>query len=269
MPAEPPDSVQPSGAASDPLPVDWDASSYHRISDMQLEGGKRFLDSIDLEGDEVVLDAGCGTGRVTKLLLERVPRGRVIAVDASPSMIEQARENLGDEVELRVADLVDLRLDEPVDLVFSTSALHWVLDHDAALRSFYDALRPGGRLAVHCGAEGNVARLRDAISSVSREPPYSEYLRGFEHPWLFAGQAEMRARLEGAGFDVIRCELEERRIELEQPREWHRTVGLPVHLSRLPEELREPFLDAVLERIPDPARLRFVRFNIEARRPES
>ena len=233
---------------------------------MQLEGGRRFLESLSLEGHEVVLDAGCGTGRVTQLLLERVPRGRVIGVDASPSMIERARENLGDDIELLVADLTELQIDEPVDMVFSTSTFHWILDHDRLFAALHRALKPG-RLAAHFGGAGNVERLTSEIGAVARETPYSEHLAGYEFPWLFATSEEMTARLESAGFEVVRCASEERRLELSDPREWHRTVGMPVQLAKLPENLREPYLDAVLERMSDPSRLRFVRLNVEARRP--
>jgi SAM-dependent methyltransferase len=62
-----------------------------------------------------VLDAGCGTGRVTALLAERLPRGHVVAVDGSAAMVEQARARLGARAEVLVADLLDLELAEPVD----------------------------------------------------------------------------------------------------------------------------------------------------------
>jgi trans-aconitate 2-methyltransferase len=269
MPDDRPDPPVSATAAGRHDPVDWDAETYHRVSDMQLEGGRRFLAGVELDGDEVVLDAGCGTGRVTKLLLDRVPRGRVIGVDASPSMIERARENLGPEVELHVSNLLEIRLDEPVDVVFSTSTFHWILDHDRLFRVLYDALRPGGRLAAHFGGAGNVERLRTEIGAVARRAPFAEHLAEYEHPWLFASVEETIGRLESTGFEVIRCSAEERLLELADPREWHRTVGMPVQLANLPEELREPYLDAVLDRMPDPGRLRFVRLNIEARRPPS
>ena len=110
-------------------PVDWDASTYHRVADNQEEWGTEVLERLDLSGDETVLDAGCGSGRVTRLLLERLPRGRVIGVDAAPSMIEEARSNLseyGDRVELRVGNLVDLEMEAEVDAVFSNATFHWI-----------------------------------------------------------------------------------------------------------------------------------------------
>jgi len=247
---------------------DWDARSYNRISDMQLESGRDFLAPIPLRGDELAIDAGCGTGRVTRLLLERLPRGRVIGVDASPSMVEQARENLGADVELVVSDLLELEPPEPVDLVFSTATFHWILDHDRLFRTIHGWLRPGGLLAAQFGGKGNVQDVIDAIVTASGREPFAQHLRGVEHPWMFPAPEDEAERLERAGFVDVRCEREERWFEFDDPREFQRTVGLAVHLDRLPEELREPFLDTVLAGIGDPTRVHLIRTNVHARRPE-
>ncbi len=137
---------------------DWDAATYHRISEPQVTWGRRVLDRLPLRGDETVLDAGCGTGRLTAELLERLPRGRVLALDNSPAMLAAAREYLaprfGDRVSFVLADLQELAdrpLPEPVDAIFSTAAFHWVLDHPRLFRGLYRALRPGGRLVAQCG----------------------------------------------------------------------------------------------------------------------
>lgn len=245
---------------------DWDAGSYDRISDMQLESGRDFLARLPLRGDEVAIDAGCGTGRVTSLLLERLPRGRVIGVDGSPSMIERARESLGEEVELVVSDLLEFVPQEPVDLVFSTATFHWILDHDRLFRAIRGWLQPGGLLAAQFGGKGNVRDVVDAIVAASRREPFAEHLRGFEHPWVFPAPEEEAERLERAGFVDIRCDRVDSRFEFDDPREFQRTVGLAVHLDRLPEELREPFLDTVLAGIGDPSQVHLIRTNVHARR---
>jgi trans-aconitate 2-methyltransferase len=248
--------------------LDWDARSYDRISDMQLESGRDFLATIPLRGDELVVDAGCGTGRVTRLLLERVPRGQVVGVDGSPSMIERARENLGPEVELIVSNLLEFAPDDPVDLAFSTATFHWIADHDRLFRAIHAWLRPGGLLAAQFGGKGNVQNVIDAIVAASRREPFAEHLRGFEHPWVFPAPEEEAERLEQAGFVDVRCERQERWFEFDDPREFQRTVGLAVHLDRLPDKLREPFLDTVLAGIEDPSRVHLIRTNIRARRPQ-
>ncbi|MGH2874898.1 MAG: class I SAM-dependent methyltransferase, partial [Solirubrobacteraceae bacterium] len=83
---------------------DWDATTYDRISAPQQGWAAEQLDRVRLDGDEVVLDAGCGSGRVTAELVARVPRGRVYAVDAAPSMVAHAREALGDRATVLCQD---------------------------------------------------------------------------------------------------------------------------------------------------------------------
>ena len=247
-------------------PLDWDAGSYDQISDMQLESGREFLSTVPLRGDELAVDAGCGTGRVTRLLLERLPRGRVFGVDASPSMVERARETRDGAAEVVLSDLLEFEPPEPVDVVFSTATFHWIPDHDRLFRSIRGWLRPGGMLAAQFGGKGNVQDVVDAIVGASSREPFAEHLRGFEHPWMFPSPEEEAERLERAGFVDVRCEREDRWFEFEDPREFQRTVGLAVHLDRLPRELHEQFLDTVLAGIADPSKVHLIRANIHALR---
>src|SRR5215211_8769583 len=155
-------------------PRDWEATTYERLSAPMTAMGTEVLDRLVLRGEETVLDAGCGTGNVTRLLLERLPRGRVIAVDASPSMVEQARDLLPPEVDVRQADLLELALDEPVDAILSTATFHWVPDHERLCANLYAALKPGGRLVAQCGGHGNVEQVKQAGIELMHEAPYAE-----------------------------------------------------------------------------------------------
>jgi len=250
--------------------VDWDAATYDRVADPQEEWGKAVLARLDLQGDETVLDAGCGSGRVTKLLLERLPRGHVIGVDASPSMIEMAREAFAgeDRVELRVADLVELELVDPADAIFSNAAFHWILDHRRLFARLYSALRPGGALEAQCGGEGNVAEWIRAIESVQGDERFVAYLRGLADPYNFASVGDTEVRLRRVGFDVNRVWLERKVATPREPREFVRAAGLSKHLALLPDDLQDEFIDAVLGSMPRPFTLEYRRLNISARKPQ-
>ncbi len=248
-------------------PVDWDASSYDSLADPQEEWAREVLERLELRGDESMLDAGCGSGRVTRLLIDRLPQGRVVAVDASPSMVEMVRGVLRPQDEALLANLTELELTEPVDAIFSNATFHWVLDHDRLFQRLYAALREGGQLEAQCGGEGNVAEFVRTIEAMSGDERFAPYLRGTLEPWKFAGVGETEVRLERAGFASVRLWLERKRFQPRDPRGYLRASGLASHLDRLPENLHEEFVDAVTGSMPRPLVLEYVRLNISARRP--
>jgi trans-aconitate 2-methyltransferase len=243
---------------------EWDADTYDEVSDPQFEWGTEVLERLELRGDEVVVDAGCGSGRVTEELVERLPNGRVIAVDGSSAMVEKAKERLGDRAEYLVSDLVELQLPEPVDLVFSTATFHWIQDHDALFRQLRGALRAGGRLVAQCGGKGNVARHTEAIAAVAADPEYRRHLSEARGLWNFASPEETEPRLAAAGFAGARCWLQPKPVQPSRPLEFVTTVTLGPILDQLPEEKRRPFAEAVLAEHEEPLVLDYVRLNIEA-----
>jgi trans-aconitate 2-methyltransferase len=246
-------------------PREWDAETYDAISDPQFSWGMEVLERLELRGDEDAIDAGCGSGRVTEQLLERLPRGGVLAVDASEAMVAKARERLGDRASYLVADLAELQVAEPVELIFSTATFHWILDHERLFARLRAALRPGGRLVAQCGGLGNVAEHAQAIAAVATRSEYARHFEGMTLMWNFAGPEETEDRLRAAGFASARCWLEAKPVTPEDPLRFTMTVTLGPHLARLPEELRRPFAEAILERSPQPLTLDYVRLNIEAR----
>jgi trans-aconitate 2-methyltransferase len=219
-----------------------------------------------LNGDERVLDAGCGTGRVTAALVERLPRGEVVAIDGSPAMVEAARERLGDSVELRVADLVELELDPPADAILSTATFHWIADHERLFARLLELLRPGGRLVAQCGGAGNIAALKAAAEEVGNREPFAPALAGWSGPWNFAGTQETAERLRRLGWTDVWTWYQHVRVEPDDPHEYLGTVALGEHLERLDPDIRGAFVDAVIAELDEPV-VEYVRLNILARSP--
>jgi trans-aconitate 2-methyltransferase len=244
--------------------TDWNAAAYDRVADPQVRWGAEVLERLELRGDERVLDAGCGTGRVTELLLARVPRGHVVSLDASPAMLDEARRRLAphaDRLTFVHADLGQpLPIDEPVDAILSTATFHWVLDHDALFANLAAVLRPGGELVAQCGGYGNIARFIEVASSV--DPGFARNPHNFQTPEATA------ERLQRSGFVDIRTWLSDAptRFDPGEPFEsFIETVCLRTHLAGLPEADQAPFVKAVAARMPEPV-LDYVRLNITARR---
>jgi trans-aconitate 2-methyltransferase len=243
---------------------DWDGASYDRISGTMEALGLEVLARLPLSGAETVLDAGCGSGRITEALIARVPEGHVIGVDQSASMIESARERLGPTADLRVADLTELELEQPVDAILSTATFHWIVDHDRLFRRLRAALRPGGRMAAQCGGEGNIDILRGHVAALLTAEPYARHFANWRPPWNYAGPDETRERLLEAGFGAAECRLTPAPREPEHPREFLSTIVLGPHVQHLPTELRERFMDDVLDLLGEPVVVDYVRLNIDA-----
>jgi trans-aconitate 2-methyltransferase len=241
------------------MPRDWDAGAYDRLPIPMTRWGTVVVGWLDLDGDERVLDAGCGTGQVTERLLERLPDGEVVALDGSPSMIDQARVRLGeDRVRYLVHDLLDPIPIEPVDAVLSTATFHWVPDHDWLFANLAEVLEPRGQLAAQCGGAGNAAELAHVV----RELGYD-----LEEDKVFAGPLETRKRLERAGFTDVETWLhpEPTPIPRDDLELYLQTVCLGSVIRRVPLEDRDAFLAEAAERLPGGV-IDYVRLNIRARR---
>jgi trans-aconitate 2-methyltransferase len=226
-----------------------------------------------VRGDEAAIDAGCGTGRVTELLLAKLPEGSVLAVDGSLAMVEATRRRFAGEPRVRVEhqDLLSLEVDEPVDLIFSTATFHWIADHDRLFEKLARALKPGGRLVAQCGGEGNISRATRAAREAMEAERFRDYFVGWEDDKYYADARTTARRLEAAGFEEVETWLHDEVAPFDSVDELARFLGTVVlggHLEKLPEEERGPFAAAVAEKVAAvegrPA-LDYVRLNMTAR----
>ena len=254
---------------------EWNASEYHRVSDPQFNWGQAVLRRLELRGDERVIDLGCGTGRLTKELGARLPRGQVVGLDASAQMLEQARTYLADcepEVQFVRASLPAIPIAGWADVAFSTATFHWIRDHAALFANIFTALKPAGVLHAQCGGKGNLALARTPAEEVMRLPRYAPYFSDWKPIWEFADEAGTSARLAAAGFTDIETTLESAPIVFEEEgayRAFVSTVVFRLHLAKLPQELQPAFLDEIVARVselPQRFTLDYWRLNMRATR---
>ena len=242
------------------MPHDWDAATYDRLPIPMTGWGLQVLERLELRGDETVLDAGCGTGQVTEALRERLPRGHVIALDASSSMIAKALERLGaDRMTYLTHDLMEPIPIDPVDAILSTATFPWVPDHDRLFANLAAVLLPGGQLVAQCGGWGNLERVNAA----------AERAAGID---LIAAKTyptpeETWTRLEAEGFVDIETWLTEAPVEVpaDALEPYLRTVILSGEVAKRSSEEADGFVRAVAKELGEPA-IDYVRLNIIARK---
>lgn len=235
--------------------VDWNAVAYDDLSNPQFAWGMAVLETVPLQGNERVLDAGCGSGRLAEELLARLPDGELVALDASPQMLAQARERLarfGAKVEFVEASLEDFKLSRQVDGIFSNAVFHWVPDHAAMFRALHAALRPSGWLVAQFGGTGNLDRTHRRAHEASQMAAFRELLADVnEYGAHFETPESTRERMEAAGFRVSHAGLHTVAARFERRERFEaflHTVVLRRPLARLPEAVQSAFLHEVSER---------------------
>lgn len=242
------------------MPREWDATEYDRLPIPMTGWGLSVLDRLALTGDERVLDAGCGTGQVTEALKARLPRGEVVALDGSASMIEVARARLGpDRVTFLVHDLLQPIPVEPVDAVISTATFHWIRDHDRLFANLAAVLRPGGALEAQCGGSGNIASIEAIVRGLG-------HTGGFDAK-RFPDPGETIARLERAGFTDVRCWLhdEPTLLPADELERYLATVCLGGVTDTMSLDEADALVRSVARGMPEPM-IDYVRLDISARR---
>jgi trans-aconitate 2-methyltransferase len=203
----------------------WDAHTYDQVSRLvQYRWGQQVLQWRKWCGNEIVMDAGCGSGLLTKQLAKQVPRGKVYAVDIDSNMIKQAKNNLQffDNIEIMQSSFTDIRLPRKTDVIFSNSALHWIQDHRKAFQNFWEMLKPmnssnnnkdftvssngnntssnGGQLLIQCGGYGNLQRIITMLERITHLDQFKEYFTGWKQPWHFAKAEDTNKLLQEIGY---------------------------------------------------------------------
>jgi trans-aconitate 2-methyltransferase len=185
--------------------TEWNASGYFEQSALQRRLAETSLAGLVLEGSERVLDVGCGDGKITAGIAERLPRGSVVGIDPSGCMIDFARERFRathPNLLFEVGDAARLGYRAAFDVVVSFNALHWVQDQAAALRGIHGALVDGGRGVLQFVPGGERPSLEDVIEQTRTSPLWARYFEGYRPPYVHPVVAEYRSLAEESGLGV-------------------------------------------------------------------
>lgn len=249
----------------------WDARTYDQVSRLvQYRWGQQVLEWRKWRGDEIVMDAGCGSGLLTRRLAKRVPRGKVYAVDIDSNMIKRAKNNLQffDNVEIIQSSFTDIRIPRKLDVVFSNSALHWIQDHKKVFQKFWEMLHPinvssdnndisissndnnnsesNGQLLIQCGGDGNLQRIISMLERITHLDQFKEYFTDWNQPWYFAKPDDTYKLLQETGYVNARVFSSSDQVILPNRRVYSKfvkTVVLKSYLEHLSRDNDHPDID--------------------------
>jgi trans-aconitate 2-methyltransferase len=232
--------------------TEWNASEYARISTLQAAMAKEVLSLLDLEGNERILDVGCGNGKTTAEIAARVPQGAVVGVDASAGMIGFATEHgaLHPNLQFAVADARDLPYQREFDLVVSFNALHWIPDQDHALQSIRSTLKDTGLAQLRLVPKGQRKSLEDVLEETRLSSRWSTYFQGFQDPYLHLTAEQYADLARKNGFEVRRLQIEAKAWDFQSRSAFLAFGGVTFveWTQHLPESDRPDFATDVLDR---------------------
>ncbi|WP_276324718.1 class I SAM-dependent methyltransferase [Orenia marismortui] len=242
---------------------DFDGEKYKESSKHQKEWGSRLIQDLNLKGDEIILDLGCGDGILTAQLAEAVPQGRVLGIDSSLGMIETATKLIRNNLDFQVMDITEINFIEQFDFIFSNAALHWVKDHKNLLDNCFKALKPNGMIRFNFAADGNCSNYFDVIRRTIKEARYRKYFKGFEWPWYMPKISNYKELIEDCKFSEIAVWEENADWHFPNSEElikWIEQPSLVPFLKFISEEDIEAFRKTVIKRMLENTKLEDGRF---------
>jgi trans-aconitate 2-methyltransferase len=222
----------------------WDPQQYERF---QEERGRPFLDlmaMVEPQPGMRVVDLGCGTGRMTRLLEQHLKPREILGLDISPAMLAESASYASGALRFEQGDIATFTADHSYDLVFSNAALHWLPDHPALFARLTTALAPGGQFAVQMPAMYQHPSHVSA-AEVAASPEFASALGGYVNREYVLSVAEYEDVLARLGYDRHRVHLRIYRHQLpsrEEVVEWVKGTLLVPYQERLPPEMYERFL---------------------------
>jgi trans-aconitate 2-methyltransferase len=230
--------------------ADWNPALYSRFEDERTRPARELLARVALEAPRLAYDLGCGPGNSTELLTDRWPGAQVIGTDNSEAMLASARKRLPG-VAFEFSDIATWRPGRAPDLIYANASLQWVLAHENVFPRLFDALAPGGVLAVQMPDNLDEPSHR-LMREVASQPRYAE---------VIGDASAVRSRIlpasgyydllapKASNVDVWRTEYQHRMESPASIVEWLRATGLKSFVDPLPAQLRTSFLADYEQRI--------------------
>ena len=186
------------------------AAKYEKNSLVQKSASDKLFDLLQIKETDAVLDVGCGTGNLTKIIAEKT-RGRVVGIDASEQMIEEAKRNYSHlDIRFEVCPAERMPYMDSFDVIFCNSTFQWFKNPEPALKSCFGALRHHGKMGLQAPARHIYSpNFIAAIDQVKIDPRLMEQFASFQAPWLFLETPEEYMMLfERSGFEVLHARID-------------------------------------------------------------
>ena len=229
---------------------EFDGEKYKAASLPQKEWGTNLISQLSLQGNETILDLGCGDGILTEQLSLLVPNGKVLGVDASIGMINTAKKLYRDNLDFVQMDINNLHFFNEFDVIFSNAALHWINDHNLLLHNTFAALQTNGIILWSFGGHGNITNFFEVIQGKIYNDKYRDFFKNFKMPWFMPSKSQYEKLISKFGFTEFTIEEVNRDRYFSTSDEMIKWIDQPCivpFIERIPDTLKSTFRKEVIE----------------------
>lgn len=229
---------------------EFNGEKYKKASKHQKEWGNKLISELRLKGDEIILDLGCGDGVLTQQLAERVPKGKVIGIDASINMIQTAKKCWRSNLEFIHMDINVINFYEKFDVIFSNAALHWVKDHERLLKKAFAALKLGGVILWDFAGKGNCSNFFEVVRCKMNDNEFKEFFCDFEWPWFMPSKSYYEQLVTSIGFsqvDIVEENRDRYFTNADEMIKWIDQPSIIPFITCIPREKKELFRQEIID----------------------
>lgn len=178
-----------------------DVQRYANNNDYQVHCAKKTLEIFHFNGNERVLDIGCGDGKITQFLQDELTTGEIVGIDLSKEMIEHAVKSYP-TISFTVKDAKELDYIEEFDLAVSFSTLEWIDDQPGVIQKVFHSLKPGGRVILDLPTKLFNPTLFKAIKNVIKSEKWRDFFEYYQPNWVLHDIRDYHEMFYKSGFHL-------------------------------------------------------------------
>lgn len=233
----------------------WDAKIYSQFLDLRTRPARDLLSAIPNSFQpKTIYDLGCGPGNSTILLKNRWPHAKIIGIDSSPDMLEEAKKTYSD-IDFIKGDIADFSPLEKVDCLFANASLQWLDKHEVLIPKLLQSLNSGGVFGVQMPNNFHSPSHQVTIKILQSRETWQPFLKNLRYgiltepfykiPWYF----DLLTKLGASFLQFWETEYFQEMSDYQGIFDWVKGTGLRPVLSAMDAETKVQFTHAYIEAI--------------------
>ena len=230
----------------------WNPETYNKFKAERNAPFYELMSLVEISDGMKVIDLGCGTGELTRVLADHLPGSKVLGIDSSREMLANSEDFKKEGLSFSLKSIEDaINESSKYDLVFSNAAIQWIENHELLMKGIISLLDSDGQLAIQLPSNHNHF-THSAIRALAAESPFREAMNGWSRPtWVLSIEDYAKILYENGLRDINVYEKVFPHIlkDADALADWTSGTTMIPYIEKLPENFREEFSNEYRKRL--------------------